>query len=162
MAFSKNWSQRWRRFLDLGGEESPNAVDVLLQRYVDEVQRIERFKQHAEKMHYPQYRDKFLQMAKEKIQHAERIGEKIIALGGRLPDVAERRSTDENSWQSLAMALDEENRSADRLPEQLRSIESEHAEIGEFLQQISREQENHRGEIRNMLMRSDAFALSLA
>jgi len=162
MAFSKNWPQRWRRFLDLGGDESPNAVDVLLQRYVDEVQRVERFKQHADKMHYPQYRDKFLQMAKEKTQHAERIGEKIVALGGKLPDVAQRRSTDENSWQSLSMALDEENRSADRLPEQLRSIESEHADIAKFLQQISREQENHRGEIRNMLMRSDAFALSLA
>ena len=60
------------------------------------------------------------------------------------------------------MALGDENRSADRLPEQLRSIESEHADIAKFLQQIAREQENHREVIRNMLMRSDAFALSLA
>jgi hypothetical protein len=74
-----------------------------------------------------------------------------------MPDVAERRSTDGNSWQSLAMALDEENRSADLLPKQLRSIESEHAEIAEFLQKIAREQANHRDEIRDMLMRS-AFA----
>jgi bacterioferritin (cytochrome b1) len=162
MACSKNWSQRWRRFLALGADESANAVDVLLQRYVDEVQRIERFKQRAETMHYPQYRDKFLQMAQEKTQHAERIGDKIVALGGRLPDVAEHRSTDENSWHSLAMALDEENRSADRLAEQLRSIESGHADIADFLLKICREQENHRDEIRNMLMRSDAFALSLA
>lgn len=162
MAFTKDWSKWWRRFLDLAADESPKAVDILRQRYVEEMQRIERFKQHAEKMHYPQYRDKFLQMAQEKSRHAERIGEKIVALGGKLPDVAERRSTDKNSWQSLSMALDEENRSADRLPERLRSIESEHADIAKFLQQIAREQENHRGEIRNMLMRSDAFALSLA
>jgi hypothetical protein len=54
-------------------------------------------------------------MAKETTQHAKRIGKKIVALGGRLPDVAERRSTDENSWQSLSMGLDEKNRSADRL-----------------------------------------------
>jgi len=162
MSFRKNWSQWWRRFLDLAGDESPNAVDVLRQRYVGEMQRIERFKQHADKMHYPQYRDKLLWMAQEKTQHAERIGEKIVALGGRLPDVAERRSTDENSWQSLSMALDEENRSADRLTQQFRSIESEHADIAKFLQQIAREQGNHREMIRNMLMRSDAFALSLA
>jgi hypothetical protein len=32
--------------------------------------RIERFKQHAKKMYYPQYRDKFQQMAKETNQHA--------------------------------------------------------------------------------------------
>jgi bacterioferritin (cytochrome b1) len=134
MALSNDWWGWWRRFLDLAPDESPNAVDFLRQRYVEEMQRIERFKQHAEKMRYPQYREKFLQMAKEKSKHAERIGEKIVALGGRLPDVAERRSTDKNSWQSLSMALDEENRSADRLPEQLRSIESEHPDIAKFLQ----------------------------
>jgi hypothetical protein len=60
------------------------------------------------------------------------------------------------------MALDEQNCSADRLPEQLRSIESAHPDIVRFLQQISREQENYRGEIREMLMRSDPFAFSLA
>ena len=162
MPLSKHWSEWWRSFLDLAPDESANAVDFLRPRYVEEMQRIERFKQHAEKMHYPQYREKFLEMAKEKRQHAERIGEKIVALGGILSDVAEGRSTDENSWQSLLMALEDENRSADRLPEQLRRIGLEHPDIAKFLQQISREQENHRNEIRKMLMRSDPFALSLA
>jgi len=160
MHLRKIWAEWWRRFLALN--DPPNAVDFLRRRYVEEVQRTERFKQHAGKMHYPQYREKFLQMAKKKSRHAERIGEKIVALGGRLPDVVERRGTDKNSWQSLSVALAEENRSADRLPEQLRSIESEHPDIAKFLQQISREQENHRGEIRDMLMRSDPFAFSLA
>jgi len=162
MPLSKDWSEWWRRFLDLAPNESATAVDFLCQRYVEEMQRIERFKQYAQKMHYPQYREKFLEMAKEKRQHAERIGEKIVALGGILSDVAEGRSTDENSWQSLLMALEDENRSADRLPEQLRRIGLEHPDIAKFLQQISREQENHRNEIRKMLMRSDPFALSLA
>jgi bacterioferritin (cytochrome b1) len=162
MPLSKDWSEWWRRFLDLAPDESANAVDFLRQRYVEEMQRIERFRQHAEKMHYPQYREKFLEMAKEKRRHAERIGEKIVALGGKLPDVPERRSTDENSWKSLLMALEDENRSADRLPEQLRGIGLDHPDIAKFLKQISLEQENHRNEIREMLMRSDPFALSLA
>ena len=162
MPLSKDWSEWWRRFLDLAPNESATAVDFLCQRYVEEMQRIERFKQYAQKMHYPQYREKFLEIAKEKRQHAERIGEKIVALGGILSDVAEGRSTDENSWQSLLMALEDENRSADCLPEQLRRIGLEHPDIAKFLQQISREQENHRNEIRKMLMRSDPFALSLA
>ena len=162
MPLSKDWSEWWRRFLDLAPDESATAVDFLRQRYVEEMQRIERFKQHAQKMHYPQYREKFLEMAKEKRQHAGRIGEKIVALGGILPDVAEGLSTDENSWKSLLMALEDENRSADRLPEQLRRIGLEHPDIAKFLQQISREQENHRDEIREMMMRSDPFALSLA
>ncbi|HEY4492212.1 MAG TPA: ferritin-like domain-containing protein [Acidobacteriota bacterium] len=162
MPLSKDWSEWWRRFLDLAPDESANAVDFLRQRYVEEMQRIERFKQHAEKMHYPQYREKFLEMAKEKRRHAERIGEKIVALGGKLPDVPERRSTDENSWKSLLMALEDENRSADCLPEQLRRIGLEHPDITKFLQGISHEQKKHRDEIREMLMRSDPFALSLA
>jgi len=162
MPFKKNWSEWWRRLLAFSPDRSLEAVDVLGGRYVEEMQQTDQFKQHAQRMHYPQYREKFLQMAKEKSQHAERIAEKIIALGGRLPDVAERCSTDENSWQSLSMALEDENRCADRLPEQLWSIESEHPDITKFLQQISREQENHRGEIRDMLMRSDPFARSLA
>ena len=163
MPLSKDWSEWWRRFLDLAPDESANAVDFLRQRYVDEMQRLERFKQHAERMHYPQYREKFLEMAKEKRQHAERIGEKIVALGGILPDVAEgRRSTDKNSWQSLLVALEDENRSAGSLPEQLRRIGLEHPDIARLLQEISQEQNKYRDEIREMLMRSDPFALSLA
>jgi bacterioferritin (cytochrome b1) len=162
MSFRKTWSEWWCHFLDIAPDEAPKAVDFLRQRYVEEMQRIERFEQHAKTMHYPQYREKFLQMAKEKRHHADRIREKIVALGGGLPDVAERRSADENSWQSLSMALDEENRSADSLPEKLRRIESEHPDLAKFLQQISREQKKQRDEIREMLMRSDPFAFSLA
>jgi hypothetical protein len=39
-------------------------------------------------------------------------------LGGKLPEVAEQRSLDENSWRSLLLVLEEENRSAEHLPEQ--------------------------------------------
>jgi hypothetical protein len=79
-----------------------------------------------------------------------------------LPEVPERRSTDANSWQSLLVALADENRSAGRLPEQLRRIGLEHPDITKLLQEISHEQKKHRDEIREMLMRSDPFALSLA
>ena len=67
---------------------------------------------------------------------------------------------DENSWQYLLTDLEEENRSADHLPEQIWSIESDHPEITAVLQRIY--EEEYRGEIRDMLMRSDSFALSFA
>jgi bacterioferritin (cytochrome b1) len=162
MPLSKDWSEWWRRFLDLTTDGSGTAVDILRQRYVEEMQQADRLKQQARRMHYPQYQGKLLQLATEKGKHAQWVAEKIVALGGQLPDVPERRSTDANSWQSLLMALEDENRSVDRLSEQLRRIGLEHPDITKFLQQISREQENHRDEIREMLMRSDPFALSLA
>jgi septal ring factor EnvC (AmiA/AmiB activator) len=87
--------------------------------------------------------------------------EKILMLGGKLPEVAEQRSLDENSWRSLLLVLQEENRSAEHLPEQIGSLESAHSDITQFLQQSDEEEKKYRTEIRRMLMRSDAFALSL-
>jgi bacterioferritin (cytochrome b1) len=162
MALSEDWSEWWRRFLDLSQDNSRQAVDILRQRYVEEMHQRDRLKQHAEKMHYPQFRRKLFQMASEKNEHAERIAQKILALGGKLPSVPELRSTDENSWQQLMMALEEENRSADHLAEQLRGIEPDHSDVTKLLQQISEEQKKHRADIRHMLMRSDPFAFSLA
>jgi len=162
MGLSKDWSEWWRRFLDLSQDNSRRAVDVLRQRYVEEMQQTGRFKQHAEKIHYPQFRGKLLQMASEKNEHAERIAQKLLALGAKLPSVPELRSTDENSWQQLMMALEEENRSADSLVEQLRDIASDHPDVAQFLLQISQEQKKHSTDIRHMLMRSDPFAFSLA
>ena len=113
-------------------------------------------------MHYPQFREKLVQISDEKTKYADRIAEAIVALGGKLPSVPELRSTDENSWQQLMIALDDENRSADHLAEQLRSIQSDIPDIVKLLQHISGQQKQHRGEVREMLMRSDPFAFSLA
>src|SRR5215208_5640826 len=140
MSFSDKWPQWWRRVLDLSADKSGNAVDFLCQRYVVEMQRIERFNEYAERMRYPHYREKFLQMAKDTTQHATRIGEKIVALGAKLPSIAQSRSLNENSWRSLSRALDEENRSADRLVDQLRRFASTRPDIAELLQQIFQEQ----------------------
>jgi bacterioferritin (cytochrome b1) len=162
MAFTKNRSEWWRDFLGLSSDRDLAAIEILRERYVEEMQQTDRFKQHAQRMHYPQYQEKLFRMATEKSKHAEAIAERIAALGGNSPGVPERHSADENSWQSLLIALEDENRSADRLPEQLRRIGFEYPDITKFLQEISHEQKKHRDEIREMLMRSDPFALSLA
>jgi rubrerythrin len=159
---SKDWAEWWRRLLGFSPDRSLEAVDILRQRYVEEMQQADRFKQYARRMHYPQYQGKLLRLATGKSKHAQWIAEKIGAFGGKLPEVSECRPTDENSWQSLLMALEDENRSADRLPEQLRRIGLEHPDITKFLQDISQKQRKHRDEIREMLMRSDPFALSRA
>ena len=162
MATTKQWSEWWSRFLDLPQDSFRQAIKILQQRYVEETQQRDRFNQHADKMHYPQFREKLLQISREKTKYADRIAEAIVALGGKLPSVPERRSTDENSWQQLMIALDDENRSADHLAQQLRGIESDIPDVVKLLQQISEQQKQHRGEVREMLMRSDPFAFSLA
>jgi hypothetical protein len=46
------------------------------------------------------------------------------------------------------IALDDENRSADHLAEQLRGIESNIPDVVKLLQQISEQQKQYRGEVR--------------
>ena len=104
MATTKQWSEWWSRFLDLPQDSFRQAIKILQQRYVEETQQRDRFNQHADKMHYPQFREKLLQISDEKTKYADRIAEAIVALGGKLPSVPERRSTDENSWQQLMIA----------------------------------------------------------
>jgi bacterioferritin (cytochrome b1) len=162
MAGSQNRSQWWRRFLGASPDTNAEAVDILGQLYVEEMQGAARFKQHAEKMHYPQFREKLLHIATDKTKHAEWVAEGMAALGGKLPEVPERRSREENSWQYLRTDLEEENRGSDHLPEQIWRIGSDHPKVTKLLQQIHEEEKKYRGEIREMLMRSDSFALSLA
>ncbi|HEX5020955.1 MAG TPA: ferritin-like domain-containing protein [Candidatus Binatia bacterium] len=162
MGFGEKWSEWWRSFLGFSQDKSRKAVDVLRQRYIEEMQQADRFKGYAEKMHYPQFNAKLHAIANEKGRHAEQIAEKLVALGCKLPAVPENPSSNENSWGQLLNALDEEYRSADDLVDQLRGILSDRPDITELLQQISQEQKKHRDEIREMLMRSDPFALSLS
>jgi bacterioferritin (cytochrome b1) len=156
---SWNW---WRRFLGIPADRDQAAIEILRQRYAEEIQAVGQLTQHADKMHYPQFREKLLRIAADKSKHAEWIGEKILALGGKLPEVAEYRSSGENSWRYLQMDLATENRCADRLPEQIWRIESDHPDISKLLQRIFDAEKQHRQEITDMLMRSDGFALSLA
>ena len=160
METSRDWSEWWRRFIGIS-DDSRRVAKILCQRYIEEMQQHNRLAQVAEKMHYPQFRDRLLQMANEYKQQAGRLASEIVRLGGTLPDVPAVQVTNENSWQQLLTALDADERSADRLIEQLRAFGSASADVTVLLQEISREQRKHRDAIKDMLMRSDPFAFSL-
>ncbi len=157
-----DWATWWRGFLGTAPDRDQVALEILRQRYIDQRQRESQLTEHADKMHYPQFGEKLLQIAADKNKHAEWIGERIIALGGKLPEVPVRRSTNINSWQYLQLDLAEEKRCADRLPEQIWRLEPEHPDISNFLQRIAAAEKQHLQAINDMLMRSDGFALSLA
>ena len=162
MKLGRDWLEWWRRFIGISQDDSSRIVNILCQRYIEEMQQHDRLAQVAEKMHYPQFRDKLAQMANEYKQQGERLASEIIRLGGTLPDVPGVHVTNENSWQQLLTALEADERSADLLIEQLRAFGAASPEVTALLQEISREQRKHRDTIKEMLMRSDPFAFSLA
>jgi rubrerythrin len=114
-------------------------------------------------MHYPQFREKLLHIAAEETEHAGLLAKKIFDLGGKLPEVTgERTPTEQSSWQHLLKHLNEEGHCAGELMEQIWAVATDYPDIAALLEKISKEEKKHCDEIREMLMRSDAFAGSLA
>jgi len=59
MAVSKDWSEWWRGFLGPPPGGDRKALDILRQRYVEEMQAAGRFKRHAQEMQYPSFAKNF-------------------------------------------------------------------------------------------------------
>lgn len=155
MAYEKSWSDWWRQFLGVSAGGYDHVIKILCARYVEEMQHVQRYTEHAEHMQYPQFRDKLLRIAADEARHAEWLAEKITLFGGRIPNVPKQPPTTKNSWQYLLGDLEEERHCSDDLIEQMQTVRNELPEIAAMLERIYEDSERHRSEIRDMLMRSD-------
>ena len=155
MVDQNGWSSWWRKFLGVSDGGYHDVVKILQDRYVEEMQRVKRYAAHAQRMQYPQFREKLLRIAADEARHAEWLAEKITLFGARLPSVPEMPADEKNSWQYLLADLSEEQHSSENLIEQIQTVREELPEIAHVLERIYEEGEKHRAEIRDMLMRSD-------
>ncbi len=162
MFLRKTWWEAWRGFLGLSADDNVTAVEILQRRFIVESQHVKRFKQHGERMQYPQFRERFLRMAADGEKHAQLIGEKISGLGGTLPAVPDIEARAGNNWHNLLADLEEHRLSAAELLDHVYYLRPGHPEIADMFLSISRDGEKHRAEIREMLMRSDPQALQAA
>jgi rubrerythrin len=160
MAENKRWSDWWRQFLGFSSDGYHRAVEVLTKRYIEESQHVARFTQHAQRMQYPQFRDKLLAIAAEEEKHVEWLAEKVKLFGGRLPHVPPIEEPLKNSWQYLLEDLKEHQLCAAELLEEAQSLREELPSVAEVLEQIYQDGVRHRDEIRKMLMKSDPQSLS--
>lgn len=151
---------KWLEALVGTSDADREAIIAILQRrYVREKQQAMRYRQHAERMRYPQFRATLIRLAEEEEKHAEKIADKLSALGADLPEVVSVHVAHEpNSWYYLKTDLDEEQRCAGELHEGL-SAAPEFADVIELLASIERDGSRHRAEIRDMLARSDPQAV---
>jgi rubrerythrin len=156
MALRMKWSDWWRKFLGFKDDARATVLNVLRRRYVREKQHALRYRQHAERMSYPQFRDTLVGMAAEEEKHAEMIAAKINALGAQLPEVIPIHVANEtNSWHYLRTDLEEEHRCIGELYEDLPDVSTEFPEIAEVLERIENDGSRHRAQLRDMLARSD-------
>jgi rubrerythrin len=159
MTIRSGFSEWRRRWFGSARDGYYTALGILRSRYADEKQHAARFVQHAQKMHYPQFRDALLRIAADESKHVDWIGKKLNELGESLPAPPTMPTVEKNSWQYLLDDLEEERRCAADLETDILRIESDYPDIVELLRRIDEEEGKHRDEIREMLMRSDPQAL---
>jgi rubrerythrin len=149
-------SDSWKRLFGSGDEAHAAVLSVLRHRYVREKQHAMRYGQHAARTDDPQVREALISMAREEEKHAESIGAKILGLGERLPDVIPIHvAKEQNIWLYLRTDLEEEERCADEMIDDLPSLRGKFPGIAALLERIDDDGKRHRAQLRDMLVRSD-------
>jgi rubrerythrin len=148
----------WQQFFDaLQPDEHQLLLKTLRDAYLEEVQDVAQFTQHAERMHYPQFRERLLRIVAEEQAHVEWLRDRLLALGGELPAISLPPKDAKNAWQALITDLEEEKRSYTDLIEAMHLAEQVDPEIAEGLRRIREEEQQHREEILDMLVKSDPY-----
>jgi rubrerythrin len=159
MAFSNVFDKRWRSLRKaLYSDSRQKLREILCQEYVEKAQNAVKFREYAAKMIYPQYRDKLLRIAHEEQEHVRWLLEKILALGGEVPQVSFTPRTGKNPWERLLAVLEKKTRHVPDRIERLLNAERIDPDIAQGLRRMRQEEETHRAEIKDMLMRSDPQA----
>ena len=110
-------------------------------------------------MDYPQFRERLLRIAAEEQAHVTWLRDKLRALGGKIPAVSLPPKGEKNAWQALLMDLEEEKRSYVDLLQAMLTAEQDNPEITEGLRRIREEEQQHREELLDMLVKSDPDTL---
>ena len=75
------------------------TLEILRDEYMEETQLMRQFTEHAERMRYPQFRERLLRMAEEQLDHVSWLREKIPELHGSIPDIEETPTHGQNTWE---------------------------------------------------------------
>ena len=153
----------WRHFFNaLHPDDHQKLLEMLRDAYLEEAQDVAQFIQDAERMYYPQFRERLLRIAAEEQAHVTWLRDKLRTLGGNIPAVSLPPQGAKNAWQALLMDLEEEKRSGADLLKAMLTAEQDNPEITEGLRRIREEERQHREKLLNMLMKSDpdTFAAS--
>jgi bacterioferritin (cytochrome b1) len=148
----------WHRFLAVfSADDRQRLLENLCDAYHAEAGAVAQFTQHAHRMYYPHFREGLLRIAAEAAAHIPWLEEKILALGGTLPQRSFTPKMGRNSWECLRLDLEEAQRGRVNLLEWIHTAEQVEPEIVVGLRRIRAEKQQHCEELRDMLMKSDPY-----
>jgi bacterioferritin (cytochrome b1) len=137
------------------------VLEILRREYIEEMESSLRLEWHAEQMLYPQFCQRLLGIAKEEQRHAQWLAGRINALGGKVPEVSFTPEEGRNSWECLSEDMEAEKRCCADLTEELALGKNIDPDTAATFGRILDDEKTHRGDIAEMLMRSDPQAASV-
>src|SRR5713101_2950224 len=151
----------WHRVLAaFSPDDRQRLLESLCAAYRAEARAVAQCTQHAHRMYYPQFREELLRIALEAAAHIPWLQEKILALGGNLPQRSCTPMVGSNSWECLRLDLEEAQRGCVNLLAWIHTAEQVAPEVAVGLRHIREEKQKHREEFRDMLMKSDPYTAS--
>lgn len=134
------------------------TLEILRDEYMGETRLMRQLTEHSERMRYPEFRQRLLRMAQEQSEHLSWLREKIVELHGVIPEVEETLTSGKNTWECLLQDLAEEKRCCALLADQIAIAENFYPELTTELEHMFEEEDHHREEIMDMLIKSDPYA----
>ena len=143
----------------LQAADQRQVVQLLRIAYVGEIQDAVQFAHHAQRMYYPQFRERLLRIVVEEQAHAQWLREQLHALDGDVSEPSFSPKMGKNSWECLRMDVEAEKRSCNDLLQLLHVAERMNVELGEEIRRLRQEEKHHHEEMLGMLMKSEPYAL---
>ena len=150
MLLKANWLVHPKETGNARTAVSDKVLAMLCRHYAREKQHVMRFHHHAEHIRDAEIRRALLKIAAREAEHASSLGEKILALGGTLPEVMNIRYSQENTWSYLRSDLDEEHRCLEEVAEDKASLGDSFPDIADILERIELDAQRHREQLRKL------------
>ncbi len=136
-----------------------DLVDDLLEAYRAEAEHAAHLRHHAARARYPQVADAYERLARAEDTHAERLRDRILALGGGVPPVAPTPPVAHNQWARAVAARREAQQKRRRLVELIARWDPEHADDVALLRHIEADDSASLDVYERIVMRADPHAL---
>jgi rubrerythrin len=150
----------WQHFFDvLQPDYHQKLLEMLRDAYLKEIRDVAQFTRDAERMYYPQFRERLRRIAAEEQAHVTWLRDKLLALGGEIPAVSVIPQVAKNAWEALHLDLAEEKRSCANLLEAMHIAEHVDPAIAEGIQRIREGERQHCEKLLDMLVKSDSSTL---
>lgn len=113
---------------------------------------------HAERMYYPQFRDRLLQIAAEDRDQLDWFTEQILALEGEVPVAADPPQMGKNNWDCLRLDLEHKHSSCRELARPVHLAALVNPDLSNQLVRIHTQVRRQREEIRSLFMQCEPDA----